>query len=158
MGLSLTPESYALSASVVPAAVKPSKDHKTDGTVCPAVSDPNLSDEDRDSVDNNEDDKMPLLQRDDGDSEKDSQSSSPSKNSSGVKGEGVKAAAEAVSKGPRYLGVAYILLASLAFSVMTACVKYATRSVPSLEIVVWRASIFWILNYVRPVTVRCALP
>jgi hypothetical protein len=146
MGLQLPVESHVHSASVMPTSTRPAKDHKVDGAGCPAAVDPNLSDEDGESVDNNEDDKMPLLQRDDSESEKDSPSSLSPENAGDME---TKLATPVVNPRPRLLGVAYILGASLAFSVMTACVKYATRAVSSPEIVFWRALISWIMNYVR---------
>lgn len=149
MGLSLAEGSHVHTASVVPTDTAPSMNHsekeeKHDATVCPAIND-----DDDESVDNNEDDRKPLLQHEDENGDDEKSSSKPGTSDSLAIRQKVDGKAKQLKrKSPRYLGVAYILLASLAFSVMTGCVKYATRFISSPEIVVWRASISWVLNYV----------
>lgn len=49
----------------------------------------------------------------------------------------------------RVRALGYIAFSAFNFSIMSACVKYASRHVTSHETVFWRTSIAWLLNFVR---------
>lgn len=49
----------------------------------------------------------------------------------------------------RMRALGFIAFAAFNFSIMSACVKYASRHVTSHETVFWRTSIAWLLNFVR---------
>lgn len=51
----------------------------------------------------------------------------------------------------RVRALGYIAFSAFNFSIMSACVKYASRHVTSHETVFWRTSIAWLLNFVRRV-------
>lgn len=120
-------------------------------SVCPIPhADKSLHDGGDDGVpeDNNDDDNAPLLQQNDDKSEHEAINATPLADASCTND--AKTAEPSTTTGSkRYLGIAYILLATTAFSVMTGCVKYSTRYISSPEIVFWRATISWILNLVR---------
>lgn len=42
----------------------------------------------------------------------------------------------------------YVIFATFNFSIMSACVKYACRSLSSHEVVLWRTILAWAFNYV----------
>lgn len=47
------------------------------------------------------------------------------------------------------VGMAYVAASGLSFSLVTACVKYATYSMTAMEAVFWRSLSGFVFNYVR---------
>jgi hypothetical protein len=53
------------------------------------------------------------------------------------------------ARAKRLRGLGYIVVAALNISLMSACIKFATRHVTSHEAVFWRTVLMFALNYVR---------
>jgi len=50
---------------------------------------------------------------------------------------------------PRMQGVLLVAASAFTFSLLSALIKYASYSMPSMETVFWRSLVAWVLNLVR---------
>lgn len=48
-----------------------------------------------------------------------------------------------------FMGLIYVAMSAVCFSLVSTCVKYATYSMTSMEFIFWRSIVALVLNYVR---------
>lgn len=61
----------------------------------------------------------------------------------------VAKAADGAAQPPALLGITCVAASALSFSLMTACIKYNTYSMTSMEAVFWRSLSAFLFNFVR---------